>query len=99
MSHHLDPTVHAYFLKLSHKIVKEGQVLRLLTDYKSVSVKIDSLSQNDVVFANGYDLPIFVTTPGIANHLESRPLVLKRGVNGYFLDFKDRRRAKRLSIA
>ena len=94
----LDPTVHAYILKLNHTTAREGQVVRLLSDYKSVSLEIDSLKKGDVIFANKSAQPVFVTTADMAAHLKSRPLILKCGTNGYFLGFKDRRRAERLYL-
>ena len=94
----MEPTVNAYWLNLNHKISEEGQVLRLLSDYQSISIQIDSPKQDDVVITNAGDMLILVASPDLAQYLETRPLILKRGETGDFLGFKDRRRGKRLSI-
>ena len=73
-------------------------MLRLLSDYQSISIQIDSPEQDDVVVTNPGDMLILVAAPDLAQYLETRPLELKRGATGYFLGFKDRRRGKRLSI-
>lgn len=88
----------AYLQQQSKALCGIGQVMRLETDYQTVSLRPDSARANDIIITSHSGKPLLVASPKIAAHLKNRPLVLNCAANPSGLELVERRRFQRTNI-